>query len=90
MTIKETPPEWKKYRQLIDETSELEYQIIGILTSAVCRKEGDGHPTSEETIQINELKTRLTPKLKELENMKTGLSEFIQFEKAINSGRLSR
>jgi hypothetical protein len=88
--VTETPQGWKKYRALIDETSELEYRIIGILSAALSRKEGDGHPTEEENIQIREMKTLLQPKLKELAILKEEISEFIEMEKALNSARFNR
>jgi hypothetical protein len=36
-----TPSQWERYRFLIEETSQLEYEIIGILSAALCRREGD-------------------------------------------------
>jgi hypothetical protein len=88
--VTETPQEWKKYRALIDETSELEYRIIGILSAALSRKEGDGHPTTEEKLQIKEMKNLLQPKLQELMKLKEEVSEFIEMEKALNAARFNR
>jgi hypothetical protein len=88
-TRPESHPKWERYRSLIDETSELEYEIIGILSTALCRREGNGQPNLEEQTIIREMKKRLHPKLKELKILQAEVSEFIKKERESNSDRIS-
>ena len=85
----ESHPQWERYRSLIDETSELEYEIIGVLSAALVRREGNGQPNSEEANAIKEMKSRLQPKLQELKNLQKEVSEFIKHERESNSDRIS-
>ena len=86
----EMHPQWLKYRALIDETTEIEYRIIGILSNALCRKEGNGQPNASEATEIQEMKAILHPKLEELKKLHTEVSEFIKQEKALSSSRILR
>ena len=65
----ETHPSWPRYRLLTDETTALEYEIIGLLSEALCRPEGDGQPNPGENLKIETLKTLLKPKLVELKEL---------------------
>jgi hypothetical protein len=85
--ITDTPSTWTRYRLLIDETSELEYQIIGLLSQALIRKDGDGQPNATEHLQIQEMKKQLRPKLEELTTLKDEVAEFIQIERRANAKR---
>jgi hypothetical protein len=80
--IKQTHPKWNRYRELIDETTELEYEIIGILSEALCRKDGDGQPNDEERSKIKMMKNSLNLKLEELKTMKEEVEEFIKVERS--------
>jgi hypothetical protein len=88
-TLPESHPKWERYRSLIDETSELEYQIIGILSTALCRREGNGQPNREEQNSIQELKNLLHPKLKELKALQSEVSEFIKQVRETSASRIS-
>jgi hypothetical protein len=88
-TRSESQPQWERYRSLIDETSELEYNIIGILSTALCRREGNGQPNKEELSIIQEMKNRLHPKLKELKHLQADVSELIKMERESSSNRIS-
>ena len=69
---------WDKYRMLLDETSRIEYEIIGILTAALCRREGNGEPSTRETEQIYALKSMLLPKLAELKELQPVVTPLLQ------------
>jgi hypothetical protein len=74
----ELPPQWEKYRNLIDETSALEHDIIGIMYEALCRKDGDGHPNPTEQSRISEMKQNLKAKVKELKELQKEVSSFLR------------
>ncbi len=83
----EIHPKWNSYRALVDETSELEYKIIEILSGAVSRKEGNGKPSLEEAAEINKLKAILHPKLNELKTLHVELADYIEEQKIRNVSR---
>ncbi len=87
--INQTHPKWSRYRALIDETSELEYEIIGILSQALCRKDGDGQPNKEEQSKIEIMKNSLSLKLEEMKTMKDEVEEFIKVERTSNQKHFS-
>jgi hypothetical protein len=74
---RELPPQWEKYRLLIDETSALEHDIIGIMYQALCRKDGDGQPNSSELSLIAEMKQNLKAKVKELQALQKEVSAYL-------------
>jgi hypothetical protein len=76
-----TSPNWNRYRSLLDETSRLEYEIIGIYTAALCRKNGNGDPNAEEQIIISELKSLLMPQLRELKDLHEEMAPILHSER---------
>jgi hypothetical protein len=72
-SLKESHPQWDRYSKLLVETNELEYEIIGLMSAALIRKEGDGEPNAEEQKRIDELKAHLNPKVRELEMLRKEL-----------------
>jgi hypothetical protein len=76
-----TSPNWNRYRSLLDETSRLEYEIIGIYTAALCRKDGNGEPNADELIIIDELKSLLLQQLLELKDLQQEVAPILQSER---------
>jgi|GEM_PF-3795533 hypothetical protein len=82
--ISNSHPQWKKYRALVDETTELEYEIINVLSSALCRIEGDGQPNSEEKQLLSVMKTKLKTKMDELNVLKEEVADFLKSERLLH------
>ncbi|HEV7232416.1 MAG TPA: hypothetical protein VGO45_13860 [Bacteroidia bacterium] len=76
-----TPSQWERYRSLIEETSKLEYEIIGILSAALCRREGDGQPDASESNLIRLLKEQLQSKFSELNALQKEVVPIIEAER---------
>ena len=76
-----TPSQWERYRSLIEETSKLEYEIIGILSAALCRREGDGQPDASERELIRLLKEKLQTKFSELNALQKEVVPMIEAER---------
>ncbi|MFI5149757.1 MAG: hypothetical protein ACHQRM_08495 [Bacteroidia bacterium] len=82
-TFQNTHPQWKKYRALVDETTELEYDIISLLSAALIRKEGDGEPNPEEREKLSVMKTQLKAKMDELHILKEEVADFLKSERLL-------
>jgi hypothetical protein len=76
-----SPSQWERYRSLIEETSKLEYEIIGILSAALCRRDGDGQPDTSENLLIRELKAKLQSKFSELNALQKKVVPLIEAER---------
>ncbi|HXC06590.1 MAG TPA: hypothetical protein VNZ86_17660 [Bacteroidia bacterium] len=81
--ISHTPPEWKKYRALVDETTELEYEIISLLSAALVRREGNGEPNAHEKLQLASMKSKLKLKMDELNVLKEEVADFLKSERVL-------
>jgi hypothetical protein len=81
--VQNTHPQWKKYRALVDETTELEYEIISLVSAALTRTEGNGEPNSTEREQLTQMKSRLKAKMDELNVLKEEVADFLKNERQL-------